>query len=99
MYAEKGDTRQYIMIGGSVTTGLDESAHIDWEDSRRELIQVEAWENEMLCNKARFARSKYFRGDDLCDRIHVSPLWRAIKSHHSTLINNSRPIIGWVIVS
>lgn len=47
--------------------GWADSVHQEWESRSRELVQIEAWENEMLCNKARldWARdgdrnSKYF---------------------------------------
>lgn len=47
--------------------GWSDSTHQEWEAHRRELIQVETWENEMLCSKARLTwvkdgdrNSKYF---------------------------------------
>lgn len=38
--------------------GWDEGVHGDWDTSRRELSQVETWENELLCHQARMEWTK-----------------------------------------
>lgn len=43
--------------------GWTDSGHQEWDESRRELVKVEAWENELLCSKVRLnwaPNSKFF---------------------------------------
>lgn len=42
----------------------------------------------------KYARAKYFDGDMMKDKADVSPLWRSIRSHHSTLLSLSRWLVG-----
>lgn len=38
--------------------GWNDSIHLDWENSRKHLRQVENWEDELFCQKARMAWTK-----------------------------------------
>lgn len=38
--------------------GWDDTIHLDWENNSKDLRQVENWENELLCHKARMAWMK-----------------------------------------
>lgn len=38
--------------------GWDELIHCEWTKERKELLHIEAWENELLCNKARLDWTK-----------------------------------------
>lgn len=41
-----------------------------------------------------YAKSKYFRGDEICVPAQASPLWRALQSYYPILCAKSRWIVG-----
>lgn len=43
---------------------------------------------------AKYARSKYFLGDEMCVHAQASPLWRSIKTYFPIICSQSRWVVG-----
>lgn len=48
----------------------DPDIHIEWENCKKELLQIEAWDNERLCTQARLDWTKYWdRNSRFCHAV------------------------------
>lgn len=59
IFSRKNELQQKLQIlESALQGGWTDSGQQKWDACRRELLQVEAWENEMLCSKARLNWAK-----------------------------------------
>lgn len=59
-----------ISLEQELQRGWRDEVHEAWESSKKELLQLEKWESEMLCNQARLDWTKF--GDHNSKSFHAA---------------------------